>query len=394
MHSSSPIDSKATNSFSNSNQSILNESSNKISKMGELVSSLNVHETLSSFSSRCAAENIAIKYELHPDDGDIVGITKEKIGQGTQKVARLAFSVRTKSLSARLSGPKNEAYSEEKAAVKIAKFEKELDIQSLFDKEEVFLQVFSYAFYVSKAGHSKVSINTEYCEQGTLSAFCAKGLPQMSLSEVDLFTQYLHDILLALVIMKQRKVFHRDLKLDNILLKNNRAKIADFGLSSTEDQELALFKKKIFGLTGTPNKISPEFLYGRIVIKDLSKPYIGLTGDFPAHLTKAQATKLALAPKGDLWSVGALLFEAFYGKYFFEQNNFKQLSAKIINITQEEINHRCKQVEFEGTLAKFQQLMCQFLTKDPEARPSAKKAYLNFCDLFGIEPKMPRPLNL
>ncbi len=65
-------------------------------------------------------------------------------------------------------------------------------------------------------------------------------------------------LLSAIKHMHDRKIIHRDIKLENILLKSKdndyEIKLADFGLSTTLDN-IELFKK-----CGTPGYVAPEIL--------------------------------------------------------------------------------------------------------------------------------------
>jgi 5'-AMP-activated protein kinase, catalytic alpha subunit len=95
-----------------------------------------------------------------------------------------------------------------------------------------------------------------------------------------------------------KKILHRDIKLDNILLDGKgRVKIADFGVSKTV-QKGEVMKEQ----SGTPAYIAPE------IIRD--KGYKGF--------------------KADLWSAGVVLFALLYGTVPFKANNMKDLHAQIM----------------------------------------------------------------
>nr|XP_022303099.1 uncharacterized protein LOC111110781 [Crassostrea virginica] len=71
------------------------------------------------------------------------------------------------------------------------------------------------------------------------------------------FMQMLEGIVNGLVYLHEKGFVHRDLKLSNILVKDNTAKIADFGMSKSEN----LLQRTI---TGTPVFMAPEVLEGRM----------------------------------------------------------------------------------------------------------------------------------
>ncbi|PUZ73526.1 hypothetical protein GQ55_2G481100 [Panicum hallii var. hallii] len=112
--------------------------------------------------------------------------------------------------------------------------------------------------------------------------------------------RYFQQLINAVDYCHSRGVYHRDLKLENLLLDiAGNLKISDFGLSAISDQV------KNDGLLhttcGTPNYVAPE------VIDD--KGYDG-----------------ALA---DLWSCGVILFVLLAGHLPFEDDNIASLYKKI-----------------------------------------------------------------
>ena len=88
--------------------------------------------------------------------------------------------------------------------------------------------------------------------------------------------------------MHKYQIVHRDLKLDNILLMEDRTKsmdirIADLGLARELDPDKELTEK-----CGTPTYIAPEVLRG--------EPY---------------------GEKADLFAIGSIIFNLVSGKYLF-----------------------------------------------------------------------------
>jgi cyclin-dependent kinase 2 len=102
-----------------------------------------------------------------------------------------------------------------------------------------------------------------------------------------LIKHYLQQILNGLAYCHQRRLFHRDLKPQNLLIdmRNNRVKIADFGLARTLDISLRPYTNEVVSLWYRP----PEILLG--------SNYYGTSVD--------------------VWSIGCIFVEMITGKVLF-----------------------------------------------------------------------------
>ena len=109
-------------------------------------------------------------------------------------------------------------------------------------------------------------------------------------------------LLLALDFMHNKKIVHRDIKLDNVLIngieeEEFNVKIADFGLATflpepnPDSTEVRLTEK-----CGTPCYVAPEILRGE-----------------------------GYSTKCDLFSMGSLMFGLITGRYLFKGNDKQEL---------------------------------------------------------------------
>lgn len=106
-----------------------------------------------------------------------------------------------------------------------------------------------------------------------------------------------YSIVSILDILHQKKIVHRDLKLENILINDNYDfKLADFGFSKDSDTEMMI------SFCGTPSAMAPEILK--------REPY---------------------DERCDTWSMGVMLYEMVYGKLPFVPN--KKFGAGIFGLT-------------------------------------------------------------
>lgn len=107
-------------------------------------------------------------------------------------------------------------------------------------------------------------------------------------------------LLSAIQYCHAKKIVHRDLKAENILLDQNlNVKVADFGLANTfeYDQRLTTF-------CGSPPYAAPELFLGI--------PYYG--------------------PGVDVWSLGVILFTLVLGHLPFDARDLRELRSKILGL--------------------------------------------------------------
>ncbi|XP_012567989.1 CBL-interacting serine/threonine-protein kinase 20 [Cicer arietinum] len=149
--------------------------------------------------------------------------------------------------------------------------------------------------YEVMASKTKIYFAMEYVKGGELFDKVSKG----KLRE-DVARKYFQQLIEAVNHCHKRGVYHRDLKLENLLLdENGDLKVSDFGLSAL------LESKKKDGLLhttcGTPAYVAPEVIRKK-----------GYDGD-----------------KADIWSCGVVLYVLLAGFLPFNEKNLMEMYKKI-----------------------------------------------------------------
>ncbi|MFB4313100.1 serine/threonine-protein kinase [Actinomadura sp. 21ATH] len=156
------------------------------------------------------------------------------------------------------------------------------------------------------------------------------------------------DILAALRVAHARGVLHRDVKPDNIFLRDDgRAVLTDFGLASLEGD--APLTQEGY-LVGSPSFMAPE-----------------------------RVRREPSGPASDLWSLGATLYGLVEGRLPFPQTS---LVGTLSAVLTEEPDHP----ESAGPLTP---VLLGLLVKDPAARLTAEEAAHALRALAAGEPSLP-----
>ena len=122
-------------------------------------------------------------------------------------------------------------------------------------------------------------------------------MPKTSFINEKEVAEYVRQLATGIEYMQERGIMHRDLKLSNILLTEDKAvKIIDFGLAV----QLSTNAEERETLCGTPNYISPEVIQNR--------PY-GL--------------------QADLWSLGCIMYALLTGTPPFECSTVQDTLVRI-----------------------------------------------------------------
>lgn len=118
--------------------------------------------------------------------------------------------------------------------------------------------------------------------------------------------KYFIEVLEGMNVLIKKRIIHRDIKFENILIKEGIAKITDFGLAKYMGDELAVESIQC----GTPYTMAPEILFHNF-----------------RHTRKPVYTD-----KCDVWSLGVLLHEILYDQHPFNYEKGKMERRKRVHI--------------------------------------------------------------
>src|SRR5918911_5310529 len=140
------------------------------------------------------------------------------------------------------------------------------------------------------------------------------------------------DLLEALVAAHEAGVLHRDVKPGNVLFRDGRAVLVDFGIASLDDAAVVLNKEHVVG--------SPAFM--------------------PPERARGEALTLS----SDLWSLGATLFAAVEGRAPFHRSS--PVGTLVAVLTED-----LPPTKHAGPL---EPALIALLAKEPAERPTAEEA--------------------
>ncbi|KAF7994963.1 hypothetical protein HCN44_004435 [Aphidius gifuensis] len=172
---------------------------------------------------------------------------------------------------------------------KIIQSQTQLRVQSEIEIHSKLKHKSIVELYTVYEDENYVYLVMEYCPGGN-------GMPE------SLAITYLHQIIEGLIYLHSQKIIHRDFSPSNVLLtKDNKCKIADFGLSTSNCPD-ATNKT----MCGTPNFIAPE-----IARNSTNSP------------------KCSYGPPVDVWSLGVLMYVMLVGKAPFHSSSIPETLNKI-----------------------------------------------------------------
>ena len=212
----------------------------------------------------------------------------------------------------------------------------EMGVLSMFEQELRLLSSFNHPNIIKtfEIFYEKeyIYVIMEYCKNGDLASYTRyiRILPDNQIRAI------LHQMLSALVYLHTKKIAHRDIKLENILIDETfTAKLCDFGISR-ENPDGHLLET----FCGSPLYIPPEVIMGT--------PYDGT--------------------KADIWSLGVTIYFLTVGHMPFEDESEARLFKKISK----------SPISYPATiLPELKVIIEQMLAKDPSQRKSAAELLEN-----------------
>ena len=135
----------------------------------------------------------------------------------------------------------------------------------------------------------------QYCNNGDLETY----LKKMGKLSEDEAVYFLMQIMNAFQVLHKNKIMHRDVKLANIFLQDDKVVIGDFGFAK---QGVDVTRTKL----GTPITMAPELLSSN--------------GNFYTN-------------KADLWSIGVCFYQILFGKTPFEAKSYDELKEKVKSLS-------------------------------------------------------------
>lgn len=136
----------------------------------------------------------------------------------------------------------------------------------------------------------------EFCNEGTLEFLNSPRRPDV---KVEKCLEYWLQIKEGFRALRKAKVIHRDVKLENLLLKDGVLKISDFGV--------ARFGKEACNTTmvGTLLTMAPEVMNPRAALAEAEANMLD------------SSVQLEYTSKVDLWSIGVVYYEILFGDFPF-----------------------------------------------------------------------------
>ena len=182
-----------------------------------------------------------------------------------------------------------------------------------------------------------VYIILELCKNKSLADYLKQ---RGKLTEIEVKC-FIFQLLQGLKCLHKKKVIHRDLKPNNLLLDDkNELKIGDFGVIA----QLTDDKERRYSISGTYNYMAPE------IFQNNGKGY---------------------SYEVDIWSVGIIMYQLLTGKLIFEGKSSLEIQNNILKFKTENL-------DVSGLSIVAADLIKQILVKDPKQRPGINQIIYHY----------------
>ena len=182
-----------------------------------------------------------------------------------------------------------------------------------------------------------VYIILELCKNKSLLDYLKK---RGKLTEIEVKC-FIFQLLQGLKCLHKKKVIHRDLKPNNLLLNDkNELKIGDFGVIA----QLSDDKERRYSICGTYNYMAPE------IFENNGKGY---------------------SFEVDIWSVGIIMYQLLTGKLIFDGKSSLEIQKNILKFKTENL-------DVSGLSIVAADLIKQILVKDPRQRPGINQIIYHY----------------
>src|SRR5947209_419645 len=175
----------------------------------------------------------------------------------------------------------------------------DVNIAEIKQEAEVWMQASGHPNVLpiieAEISGEQVVIVSEYAPDGSLSVWLSKH--EGRAPSIEAAVEMMMSILAGLEHLHERKIIHRDIKPDNILLQRETPRLADFGIA-----RLLKSVNTTAGRAGTPIYMAPEAFDGHRTVQT------------------------------DIWAVGAILYQLLSGEPPFLRPDMASLIKAIITI--------------------------------------------------------------
>ena len=221
-------------------------------------------------------------------------------------------------------------------------------------------------YYGMKMGMNYIYLIFEYCNGGDLQSCLSKYLSKHDKAFPQNIVQHImKKVIAGFLYLHGRKILHRDIKLENILVK----------FPTEQDKE-------DLNMLNTEIKIT-DFGFARFLKADsLAKSLLGNPINMDPHILRKMAridndTEFGYDEKADIWSLGTITYELLIGCPAFEASSYDELIDKIekgnyripheIILSKEAISFLNGMMRYDPkTRLSVEELSKQyFLTRDP-----------------------------